>query len=207
MPDKKTSLHYRITVTSICRPRYIYKTRDEFGDPELKKERNRQLDDSALTSTFLKIREKLRGVAAAISGSHEEADDILGETFCRLWASHPAIREEREVARISYAAVRNSAIDSYRRRSSHPSIPLDQTLTDFSTDSDEDGRRETYRALLAISRRVLDKRQMKVFELHDIIGLPYNEISSRLGLSEQNVRQILSRARKKIRQIYRQQYE
>ena len=42
-----------------------------------------------------------------------------------------------------------------------------------------------------------------MFELHDIKGLGYEEVAETLGMTQENVRVTLSRARKSIREIYR----
>ncbi|MDE6061867.1 MAG: hypothetical protein K2G00_03800, partial [Duncaniella sp.] len=72
-----------------------------------------------LTSTFITLRAKLRSIAGGIAGA-DEADDVIHDAFCRLWARHQAVGSETDAARLTYTAVRNSAIDSYRRRPANP---------------------------------------------------------------------------------------
>ena len=47
----------------------------------------------------------------------------------------------------------------------------------------------------------LNEAQQKVFTMRDIECLEFNEIAFELGLSEENIRVILSRARKKLREL------
>ena len=72
------------------------------------------------------FRAKLRSMAAGIAGS-EEADDIIHDAFCRLWSRHPIIEDETEALKLSYTAVRNSAIDSYRRSTSRPTVSIEDS--------------------------------------------------------------------------------
>ena len=154
-----------------------------------------------LTSTFMAFRAKLRSMAAGIAGS-EEADDIIHDAFCRLWSRHPIIEDETEALKLSYTAVRNSAIDSYRRSTSRPTVSIEDSCHIIEQE-DETETAKTYEAVVNISRRVLNKRQFEVFELHDIKGLGYEEVAETLGMTQENVRVTLSRARKSIREIYR----
>ena len=151
------------------------------------------------------FRAKLRSMAAGIAGS-EEADDIIHDAFCRLWSRHPIIEDETEALKLSYTAVRNSAIDSYRRSTSRPAVSIEDSCHIIEQEDETETakeRQQTYEAVVNISHRVLNKRQFEVFELHDIKGLGYEEVAETLGMTQENVRVTLSRARKSIREIYR----
>lgn len=151
------------------------------------------------------FRAKLRSMAAGIAGS-EEADDIIHDAFCRLWSRHPIIEDETEALKLSYTAVRNSAIDSYRRSTSRPTVSIEDSCHIIEQEDETETtkeRQQTYEAVVSLSRRVLNKRQFEVFELHDIKGLGYEEVAETLGMTQENVRVPLSRARKSIREIYR----
>ena len=60
-----------------------------------------------------------------------------------------------------------------------------------------------YEEVRALIDRQLDDRQREILLLHDSLGYDYPEIASRLGITEANTRVILSRARKTIREAYR----
>ncbi len=154
-----------------------------------------------LTSAFVHFRARLRNLAAGIVG-HDDAEDVLHDAFCRLWSRHPLLESETEALKLSYSAVRNSAIDALRRNKSHPTVPIDDNDR-RDDDPDKESRMETYDAVVALSRKALDSRQFEVFRLHDIEGLGYDEIAASLGLNVEHVRVILSRARKTIRELYR----
>lgn len=158
-----------------------------------------------LTSTFITFRARLSRVAAGIAGA-DEADDVIHDAFCRLWAHHPLVEDETQALKLSYTAVRNSAIDSYRRSSTRQTISIDDSGPLPETD-DETAlmreRQETYNTVIRLSQKVLNPRQFEVFELHDIKGLGYEEVAGILGMTQENVRMTLSRARKIIREYYK----
>ncbi|MDE5876002.1 MAG: sigma-70 family RNA polymerase sigma factor [Muribaculaceae bacterium] len=163
------------------------------------------MEQSKLTSAFMRFRDKLRGMAMGIVGSPETADDVLHDAFCRLWLNHKAIENETEAAKLTYTAVRNSAIDLQRRNLSHPSLSLEQ-VAELEEDDEVDKKKEQseiYKAVLILSRKVLNEKQQQVFFMHDVEGFSYSEIADKMKITQDNVRQILSRARKTIREVYR----
>ena len=78
-----------------------------------------------LTSIFVKLRDKLRVFASGITGSEENADDVLHDAFCKLWSRQIEINSELEAIKLSYTVVRNAAIDQLRNLKSHTMIPQD----------------------------------------------------------------------------------
>lgn len=119
----------------------------------------RKVSTDILTSTFERLRLRLRGIAAGIAGDID-ADDALHDAFCGLWARHRDVESSVEAIKLSYAAVRNSAIDLRRRAKSHPMVYLDEG--GYAAESPEYAERErriTYQAVLELSRRVLSERQ------------------------------------------------
>ncbi len=160
------------------------------------------MKENILTSTFLRLRDRLKVVASAIARDPDEAEDILHDSFCKLWMNYRSIQDPTEVARVSYATVRNVAIDSRRRSRLHPSERLGE-IPDFPADTESEEireREETCRQALKTARRILKDRQYEVFILHDVENLPYPDIAERLDLTQENVRAILSRARRALRQ-------
>ncbi len=166
-----------------------------------------EVKSDILTSTFISIRTVLHGMAARIVGSEEDADDAIHDAFCRLWSVHPEISDRTEAVKLSYTAVRNSAIDTLRRSRRGRLISIDEIPSTAVQPDDTSSRdmQATYQAVVSLAQRVLSERQFRVFRLHDIEGVKYADVADDMGLTVENVRMILSRARKTIREIYRQQ--
>lgn len=161
-----------------------------------------------LTSTFIAFRSRLGRLAAEIAGA-EEADDVIHDAFCSLWSHHPRVEDETEALRLTYTAVRNSAIDSYRRSSKRQTVSIDDLATTLDADDKnaEQDRQDTYNAVIRLGRKALNSRQFEILELHDIKGLGYEDVAEKLGMTQENVRMTLSRARKIIRDLYKKQAE
>lgn len=168
----------------------------------------KEMNPSPLTTVFTRLRLRLHRIAYAVVGSDEEAEDVIQETFCRLWSRDSELTSQEEAARLSMVAVRNQAIDSYRRRAGKSDLPVDR-IPECEIPGDEPAPcgTEIYDEVLALSRKTLNERQFAVFELHDVKGLPYDEVARTLGMTPENVRMTLSRARKAIREVYRKNNE
>ncbi len=159
-----------------------------------------------LTSTFLKLRGRLRGIAAGIAGE-SDADDVLHDAFCRLWSRHAGVASAAEAMKLSYTAVRNTAIDLRRRAATHPTVSLEEPEVMASAADDVPSDRHVYLAVIELARRVLTEKQYEIFRLHDIEGVSYEDIAMQLSMTQESIRMSLSRARKAIRELYRQQQD
>ncbi|MCM1452165.1 MAG: sigma-70 family RNA polymerase sigma factor [Clostridium sp.] len=165
------------------------------------------MKQAILTSTFMRFRDRLRHVAFGIVGNSDDAEDALHDAFCRLWSRHPDIADETSALKLSFTAVRNSAIDTLRRSKSLSEAASEASLLNGGDDGDEDSSLQTYSAVLALSKRALKPLQYEIFRLHDVEGIPYPEVAEKMGLTQEHVRVTLSRARKTIRDLYRKQSE
>lgn len=188
------------SVTQCKRVRYVFEKKNKHHQKQ-----KSLVEKSVLTSTFVRIRDRLRSIALGITGSTEEAEDALHDAFCNLWRTYPGLDSEEEAARLTYTAVRNTALDLRRRNLTHPSVDVDvisQNLTEEDAE-EENERKELCNALLDMASRVLKDSQYRIFIMHDVDSIAYSEIAVQLGMTEVNVRQQLSRARKTIREEYR----
>lgn len=152
----------------------------------------------------MRFGDRLRGLAAGIAGSRQ-ADDVVHDAFCRLWERHPQVRSESEAMRLSYIAVRNRAIDVFRSDKAHCPVDMGENDPPEAEHDAEQEQAETYRAVIRLAQKNLKPRVYEIFRLHDIESYSYEEVAVKLGITQENVRMTLSRARRTIREIYRQQ--
>lgn len=134
--------------------------------------------------------------------SHAE-EDALHDAFCRLWVGeyNPTTREEGE--RLLYTSLRRRQISLWRSKRRHPQTSLEDTrIAVPPPDADADAE-ETYLKIRELVETQLTPLQQDILSRHDINGETYSEIAERLGMQEAAVRVQLSRARKKIREIYK----
>ena len=151
-----------------------------------------------LTSSFLALRDKLHRSALGFLKNDEDARDALQDTFFNLWRDGGA-ETEPEARNKLFAVLRNICIDRLRKPRTYP---LDETDTDsleVKAFSFED--MDKYESLLTTG---LTDVQRHIYSLVTHDGLEYDVIAETLGMSVEAVRMNMSRARKKIRDNYKQ---
>lgn len=154
-----------------------------------------------LTSTFMRLRERLRANARRMLADDIEADDALQDAFCRLWKHRERIVTDSQAEGLSVIAVRNTCIDTLRRRQNN--LPVDQAEAELSDSDDGDSLRdELYRSVKEIIDSRLSERERRVITMRDTMGMDFADIADELGITENNTRMILSRARRTVREIY-----
>lgn len=154
---------------------------------------------NGLASRFEALRPRLKAWAARILGNETDADDALQEAFFRLWRTS----DESMPESVGFTAVRCACIDLLRRRQVRRSEPLE--MADHSlSDSEAEKLADMAEEVKSLIDSRLDARQREILMLHDSQGYDYGEIAERLNITEANARVILSRARKTIREAYRE---
>lgn len=151
-----------------------------------------------LTSSFLALRDKLHRSALGFLKNDEDARDALQDTFFNLWRNGGA-ETESEARNKLFAVLRNICIDRLRKPRTYP---LDETDTDsleVKAFSFED--MDKYESLLTTG---LTEVQRHIYSLVTHDGMEYDAIAETLGMSVEAVRMNMSRARKKIRDNYKQ---
>lgn len=168
-----------------------------------------QSSENVLTTTFLKIRRRLQIISASILGNETEAEDALSEAFLRLWNHPQCVSSSQQAEAVLTKTVRNLSIDEVRKRRSHPAEDWEQVSNQQFTSEEEDEVDEITLRLQRIEKLMdecLSPVQQQVLRMRDVDGRTYAEIAQHLNMQETAVRMQLSRARKHLRELYRQQY-
>jgi len=168
-----------------------------------------QTPETVLTTTFLKIRRRLQIISASILGNDTEAEDALSEAFLRLWKHPQCVEASQQAEAVLTKTVRNLSIDEVRKRRSHPTEDWEQVSNQQFTSEEEDEADEITLRLQRIEKLMdecLSPVQQQVLRMRDVDGRTYAEIAQHLNMQETAVRMQLSRARKHLRELYRQQY-
>jgi len=146
------------------------------------------------------------GIAYRMLGSVSEAEDVVQEALLRV---HKALEAGEEIAspRAFVATITTRlAINEFRsarvRRERYVGEWLPEPIITDGRD-DPAGHAETADSLSLAMLRLLESlspEQRAVLLLHDVFGYGYPEISGIVGKSEDNVRQLASRARRHVEQ-------
>lgn len=151
--------------------------------------------EQIFTERFLPLYPRLYAVAVAILGpARGDAADAVQDVMVRIWRLGDAMAMVAEPEAYAVRAVRNTAIDILRKRT---------PISDTPPDSPGDTLPEPDTA--AFIRRMVDAlpdAQREVVSLNAFAGLSAAEIADLTGNTPGNVRLLLCRGRRKIREMY-----
>ena len=152
-----------------------------------------------LIAAYKKLQQRLR-----YSFSHT-AEDALGEAFLKLWTGSYSPADEGEAQRLLYTSMRRRLISHQRSESRHPKVhPAEVQIAEPQAEAEDV---DTFYIIKELIDAQLTPLQKEILERHDMAGETYSMIAQGLGMQEAAVRMQLSRARRKIREIYKMKNE
>lgn len=159
---------------------------------------------SALAEVFESHRPRLFGIACRMLGSRSEAEDLLQDAYLRWHEAKPA--DVQSVVAFLVTITTRLCLDRLRKRK-HELMQdaaqawLPDALVSASVASPEmqqECSEEVALALAAVFDR-LGREERSAFLLHDVFDYDYPELARMLGKAEPACRQIVHRARKRVR--------
>lgn len=164
------------------------------------------MDKESFISMVKGFGPRLRSMARVIVGNDDDADDALQDAFCSLW-SHREELEDRRADAMAVATVRSRSIDVLRRRAVRlGSGQVEAAASDLHA-VDSTDIADTYAQVRSIMNTVLSSRDADILVLRDYQGYEIDEIAARYGLVPANVRIILSRSRRAVRDAYLKNFQ
>lgn len=161
-------------------------------------------------SLVLPSKDKLFRVSLALLGNRQEAEDTLQDTYLKLWNMRDRLPEYDSVEALAVTMIKNHSVDklrSYRHRKQNDAEV--ETLS-VRSESPDPGRaaelKESLRAIHSIFE-TLPEQQKLIIHLRDVEHYSYEEIQEITGLTKNNIRVNLSRARKRVRREYLKQQD
>jgi RNA polymerase sigma factor (sigma-70 family) len=158
----------------------------------------------SLAVAFEEHRSRLRGVAYRMLGSLDEADDAVQETWLRLSRSgadgvdNLAAWLTTVVGRVCLNVLRSRNVRREEPLGVHVPDPL-VSAGDPSGPEDETLLADSFSLALLVVLDTLAPAERLAFVLHDMFGLPFEEIAEMVDRSPAATRQLASRARRRVR--------
>jgi RNA polymerase sigma-70 factor (ECF subfamily) len=151
-------------------------------------------------SDILPIKDKLFRVALRITGNPPEAEDVVQETFIKLWEQRSELQGIQNLEAWCMQMTKNRAIDKRRLRFNQ-SEGLEVAYSLKSQEYTPDRKAELSDEMDQVKRLMqgLPDKQRMAMQLRDIDGLSYQEISEALGMPLNQVKTNIFRARKSLR--------
>lgn len=152
---------------------------------------------------FLPHSEVMYRAAYRLLGNAQDAEDMVQEAFIRLWEKRETAMQADNAEAYCVALTKNLCIDHLRlKRLNYANTPPENLdLPDESNLLHSIERRDR----LEVAQKALDmlpKRQQEVVKLYDFKGRSVKEIQLETGLTNVNIRVLLSRAHQKLKNLF-----
>ncbi len=159
-------------------------------------------DETLLAEQFEEHRGHLHSVAYRMLGTTGEADDAVQEAWLRL--SRNGADEVDNLRAWLTTVVGRVALDMLRARKARRESPDDHLEPIISEIPEEDPAQEAEIAdsvglVMLVVLEELSPPERVAFVLHDMFGVPFEEIGEITGRTSDAARQLASRARRRVR--------
>ena len=152
---------------------------------------------------ILPLKDKLFRLALRITMNRAEAEDVVQDTMLRVWGRRDEWEGMESVEAYCLTGCRNLAIDrSQLKESQNEELTESNANTPDSADPYSLCVRNEQMALIHRLISGLPEKQRTILQLRDVEGKSYKEIADIVGVSEEQVKVNLFRARQKIKQQY-----
>ncbi|MEM6878195.1 MAG: RNA polymerase sigma factor [Bacteroidota bacterium] len=147
------------------------------------------------------LRERLFRLAYRLLGERTEAEDVVQEAMVKLWEKRAELGGIKNVEAWCFRLLRNHSIDRYRSIQRQTTQHLDTAPDLPSPDISPDAKLQQQELRQHIDKMIqaLPEQRRVVIHLREIEERSYQEIADMLGISLDQVRTDLHRARKSLR--------
>ncbi|MGR6917565.1 sigma-70 family RNA polymerase sigma factor [[Actinomadura] parvosata] len=156
-----------------------------------------------VAEAFQGHRERLHAVAYRMLGSHADAEDVVQEAWLRL--SRQDAAAIGNLAGWLTTVVGRISLDVLRSRQARPEASYDDRLPELegtaggAAPEDDVALADSVGLALLVVLETLGPSERLAFVLHDLFGVPFDEIGRILGRSADAAKMLASRARRKVR--------
>ena len=150
-------------------------------------------DERAFEVTFRTHYAQLCDFANSIVQAPDVAEEVVQDVFANLWRGRAALQVTATLRAYLYGAVRNRALNHWRR--SVVEVPVDSLAEPRAPDTDAQAALESgeVRARVLAALESLPPRNREVLVLRWLHGLSHAEIAATLGISRKGVENHLAR--------------
>ena len=155
---------------------------------------------------ILPLKNELYRLALRITLNPAEAEDVVQETMIKIWNRRDQWDEIESIEAFSLTICRNLAVDKMRKIEGQ-NQSLDEVANDapdrsYSSNPEEQAMQQDRIELIRRLIGQLPEKQRSAMQLRDFEGKSYKEIATIMGISEEQVKVNIFRARQAIRQKY-----
>ena len=159
---------------------------------------------SLFKQLLLPLYPRLQRVALRMLGNVEDAEDMVQEVYMKLWGKREELPDVQNMEAYCVALTKNMCIDRLRL-AEVDRVDVDDVPLSLAAADDVASLLESQDAVEQVKLIIetLPEKQQQVITLRDIRDCTFEEIEEQTGLTAVNVRALLSRARKTIRERFK----
>jgi len=151
----------------------------------LRKFQDEKTRNEAFNLLLKKYQQKLYWHVRRMVVDHDDADDLIQDTFVKVWKNLPGFRNDAQLYTWMYRIATNECITFLNKKKQKNNIPLDDvayeladTLADSSYFNGDQAQLKLQQAILT-----LPEKQRLVFNMKYYDDMKYEEMSDVLGTS------------------------
>ena len=150
---------------------------------------------------FMPFHRLLYRVAYHTTGNQQDAEDLLQDTYLKLWTKRDDLPPDAQTEAYLITLMRNLYRDQRRLKSNivHETYEPDKPYEPYEEEEEDLDNRAELQKLI----EQLPDKQRAVMKAHIVEDKTYEEIERDTGLSNGNIRVIISRAKQTIIKLWK----
>lgn len=159
------------------------------------------MNEREFKQRVLPLASRLYSICIRMLRNEHEAKDCVQDVFVKLWTKKDYLAEVKSIEAFAYTATRNSCLDRLKLKKQMVDIETIASTEDSLIYNGEQYREDDRMLLISKALSKLPELQQKVFNLRDVERLEFDDIANQMATSPEHIRVMLSRARKRIKEI------
>ena len=152
---------------------------------------------------FIPYHRMLYRVAFGLTGNQQDAEDLLQDTFMRMWQKRELLTSDHVNEAYLIIMMRNLHLDRSRMKTPDTSIPLDSiSLPSDQNRPDDKAERRNEAFLMKELIEHLPQKEKDIIRMYLLEELSYEEMEACTGMKQGNLRQIVLRTRNKLKEQF-----
>ncbi len=151
----------------------------------LRKFQDEKTRNEAFNLLLKKYQQKLYWHIRRMVIDHDDADDIVQDTFVKIWKNLPGFRSDAQLYTWMYRIATNECITFLNKKKQKNNIPLDDVAYELADTLADSGYFNGDKAQMKLQQAILTlpEKQRLVFNMKYYDDMKYEEMSDVLGTS------------------------